>query len=112
MKMSDYDMDDESMENADGRDFSFRWIRLKKQSIQCFLMVFTYHVAWNWAHIWSLVFLFWDPLSYKSWTIDWIMVKLMHMIKMDATLKVTKGQGHKVKGQGQICNYPKQLFGL
>ena len=36
MKMSDYDMDDESMENADGRDFSFRWIRLKKQSIQCF----------------------------------------------------------------------------
>jgi len=45
MKMSDYDMDDESMENADGRDFSFRWIRLKKQSIQCFLMVFTYHVA-------------------------------------------------------------------
>ena len=45
MKMSDYDMDDESMENADGRDFSFGWIRLKKQSIHCFLMVFTYHVA-------------------------------------------------------------------
>ena len=40
--------------------------------------------------------------------IDWIVVKLMHRFNIDATLKLTKGQGHKVKGQGQICNYLKK----
>ena len=30
---------------------------------------------------------------------------------MDATLKVTKGKGHKVKGQGQIRNYVKSCQG-
>ena len=36
-----------------------------------------------------------------------MVVKLMHRVDFDATLKVTKGQGHKVKGQGQICRYVK-----
>ena len=27
---------------------------------------------------------------------DWILFKLMHRIDIDATLKVTKGQGHTV----------------
>ena len=36
----------------------------------------------------------------------------MHRVDIDATLKVTKGQGHKVKRQGQIYNYQKKLFGL
>ena len=35
-----------------------------------------------------------------------------HMIGIDEMLKLTKGQGHKVKGQGQICNYVKKLFML
>ena len=26
-----------------------------------------------------------------------------HMIDMDETLKLTQGQGHKVKGQGRMC---------
>ena len=43
---------------------------------------------------------------------DCIVVKLMHRVDIDATLKVTKGQGHKVKGQGQIYSYMKKLFGL
>ena len=32
------------------------------------------------------------------------------MIDNDETFKLTKGQGHKVKGQGYICNYVKLLF--
>ena len=31
----------------------------------------------------------------------------MHRFDIDATLKVTQGQGHKVKGQGKIYNYVK-----
>ena len=38
---------------------------------------------------------------------------LMHMISIDKMLKLTQGQGHKVKGQGQICNFVKKnVFGL
>ena len=44
-------------------------------------------------------------LGYTSRINDWIEVKLMHRVDIDATLKVTKGQGHKVKGQGQIYSY-------
>ena len=29
------------------------------------------------------------------------------MVNIDETLKLTQGQGHKVKGQGQICNNVK-----
>ena len=32
---------------------------------------------------------------------------LTHMINIDETVKLTQGQGHKVKGQGQICIYVK-----
>ena len=28
----------------------------------------------------------------------------MYRVDIDATLEVTKGQGHKVNGQGQICS--------
>ena len=31
-------------------------------------------------------------------------------IDIDETLKLTQGQGHKVKGQGHICIYVKILF--
>ena len=34
------------------------------------------------------------------------------MIDIDETLKLTQGQGHKVKGQGQIGNNVKSLFRL
>ena len=37
-----------------------------------------------------------NGLSYKPRTNDWIVVKLMHRVDIDATLKVTKGQGHMV----------------
>ena len=33
---------------------------------------------------------------------------LMHMISIDKMLMLTQGQGHKVKGQGQICNFVKR----
>ena len=37
---------------------------------------------------------------------------LAHMIDIKEMLKLTLGQGHKVKGQGQICSFPKKLFQL
>ena len=46
-------------------------------------------------------------LGYKSGTDDCIFIKLILRIHIHATLKVTKGQGHKVKGQGQICRHVK-----
>ena len=38
------------------------------------------------------------------------MMILTYIIDIDEMLKLTKGQGHKVKGQGYICNYVKLLF--
>ena len=38
-------------------------------------------------------------------------MKLTRMIDINEMLKLTQGQGHKVKGQGQICNYTKKIFG-
>ena len=35
---------------------------------------------------------------------------LRHMVDIDKTLKLTQGQGQKVKDQGHICNYVKLLF--
>ena len=35
---------------------------------------------------------------------------LAHMIDINEILKLTVGQGHKVKGQGQICSLVKTLF--
>ena len=35
------------------------------------------------------------------------MMVLWHMIDTIELLKLTQGQGHKVKGQGQICCYVK-----
>ena len=43
---------------------------------------------------------------------EWILIILTHMIDIDETLKLTQGQGHKVKGQGQICDVVKHLFRL
>ena len=34
----------------------------------------------------------------------------MHMVDIDETLKLNKGQGYKVKDQGHICNYVTLLF--
>ena len=35
---------------------------------------------------------------------------LIHMISIDKMLMLTKGQGHQVKDQGQICNFVKILI--
>ena len=35
---------------------------------------------------------------------------LRHIVDIDETLKLTQGQGHKVKDQGHICNYVKLLL--
>ena len=35
---------------------------------------------------------------------------LTHMIDTNKKIKLTKGQGHKVKGQGQINSYVKKLI--
>ena len=32
------------------------------------------------------------------------------MVHIDKTLKLTHGQGHKVKGQGQVYSYAKKWF--
>ena len=32
------------------------------------------------------------------------------MISIDGLLKLTQGEGHKVKGQGQICTFVKKLL--
>ena len=48
--------------------------------------------------------------GYNSWTYEWILMILGHMVYIDETLKLTQGQGHKVKGQGHICNYVKLLL--
>ena len=37
---------------------------------------------------------------------------LTYIIDIDDTVKLTQGQGHKVKGQGHICIYVKFLFWL
>ena len=48
--------------------------------------------------------------AYKSPTDDWILMVFRYMIDINETKKLTEGQGHKVKGQGQICNFTKKLF--
>ena len=40
-----------------------------------------------------------------SWTNDWILMILKHIIDNRKILKFTQGQGHKVKAQGQICTF-------
>ena len=35
---------------------------------------------------------------------------LTHMIGISEMLKLTQGQGHKVKGQGQMYNYIKNFY--
>ena len=37
---------------------------------------------------------------------------LTNKIDIYKTVKLTQGQGHKVKEQGQICNYTDKLFWL
>ena len=39
--------------------------------------------------------------AYKTRTEDRILMKLICMIDIDKKIKLTKSQGHKVKGQGQ-----------
>ena len=40
------------------------------------------------------------------------MMILTYMIDIDEMLNLTKGQGHKVKGQGHITSYVKLCFRL
>ena len=47
--------------------------------------------------------------GYIPWTNDCILMMHIHMISIVEMLKLTKGQGHKVKGQGQICDFVKKL---
>ena len=39
-------------------------------------------------------------------------MKLAHILDIDETSKLTQGQGHRVKGQGQINSYVKKLIRL
>ena len=50
--------------------------------------------------------------TYKSWTDDSILIILTYLIDIDETLKLTKVQGHKIKGQGHIRINVKLLFRL
>ena len=42
----------------------------------------------------------------------WIFMILTHMIDTNENIKLTQGQGHRVKGQGQIKSYVKTLVRL
>ena len=53
-----------------------------------------------------------DCFGYKSWLDGWMLMIFTYTIDINETKKLTQGQGHKVKGQGQICNYTKILFCL
>ena len=56
---------------------------------------------------------FWKKKSccdYISWPNDWILMILIHNISIINMLRLTLGQGHKVKGQGQLCKFVKTLF--
>ena len=50
--------------------------------------------------------------AYKSWMDGWILMILTYIIDIDETLKLTQGQGHKVKGQGHIGIYVKIIWAL
>ena len=50
----------------------------------------------------------WVFFAYKSWTDGWIVMILTYSIDTDETLKLTQGQGNKVKGQGHIGIYVKK----
>ena len=41
-----------------------------------------------------------------------ILINFKHKIGIGKSLNLYQGQGRKVKGQGQICNYTKILFCL
>ena len=41
-----------------------------------------------------------------------ILMILTYIIDIDETLKLTQGQGHKVKGQGHLGIYVKKYFEL
>ena len=41
--------------------------------------------------------------DFLSWGNDQILMILIHLVCINKVLKLTKGQGHKVKGQGHIC---------
>ena len=43
---------------------------------------------------------------------DSILMILKHMVNIDETLKLTQGQGHKIKGQGHIRINVRLLFQL
>ena len=49
-----------------------------------------------------------NVLGYNSRTDEWILMILTYVIDIDETLKLTQGQGHKVKGQGHINIYVKK----
>ena len=50
-----------------------------------------------------------DCFGYKSWLDSWMLMILTYKIDICEMKKLTQGQGHKVKGQGQICNFTKNI---
>ena len=56
-----------------------------------------YTVMWN------------NWFAYKTRTEDLILIKLIGMIDIDKKRKLTRSQGHKVKGQGQTCSKEKNF---
>ena len=50
--------------------------------------------------------------SYNSWTIGRIETKMDVRVDIDDGKNFLEGQGHKVKGQGQIGDFVENLFGL
>ena len=46
--------------------------------------------------------------AYKLRTDEWILMILTFLTDIEKTLKLTQGQGHKVKGQGHIGIYVKK----
>ena len=49
---------------------------------------------------------------YNSFTISWIGTQFGGRVDIDKDYHMIKGQGHWVKGQGQIHDLLKKVFGL
>ena len=53
-----------------------------------------------------------DVMHHNSWTTGRIGTKICVRVDIDDGKNVLEGQGHKVKGQGQIGDFVENLFGL
>ena len=84
-------------------------IHKKNNNLNCYLTLIDIKATSNARLLGRLVCQHRVLMDYKSWTDEWILMILTHMINIDEKFQIDKGQGHKIEGQGQICNNVKNL---